>query len=55
LQEIGHAGSDSSVALLFKTHPHPDERLTKLGDAMDDSRFDGLKGQALPGRFYRVK
>lgn len=54
LQEIGHAGNDSSVALLFKTHPHPDERLTKLGDAMG-SRFDGFKGQALSGRFYRVK
>lgn len=54
LQEIGHAGNDSSVALLFKTHPHPDERLVKLGDAMDN-RFDGLKGQALPKRFYRIK
>lgn len=54
LQEIGHAGDDSSVALLFKTHPHPEERLSRLGDAMD-SRFDGLKGQALAGRFYRIK
>lgn len=54
LQEIGHASSDSSVALLFKTHPHPDARLEKLGDAMD-SRFDGLKGQVLSGRFYRIK
>ena len=55
LQEIGHAGSDTgSVALLFKTHPHPDTRLEKLGDAMD-SHFDGLKGQALAGRFYRIK
>lgn len=55
LQEIGHTGSgDSSVALLFKTHPHPDERLAKLGNAMD-SRFDGLKGQTLAGRFYRIK
>ena len=54
LQEIGHAGSDSSVALLFKTHPHPDERLNRLDDAMD-ARFDGLKGQTLAGRFYRLK
>lgn len=55
LQEIGHTGKDdSSVALLFKTHPHPDERLAKLGDAMD-SRFDGLKGLDLAGRFYRIK
>ncbi len=55
LQEIGHTGSnDSSVALLFKTHPHPDERLARLGDEMD-SRFDGLKGQTLAGRLYRIK
>ncbi|TAN72605.1 MAG: peptidase [Gallionella sp.] len=54
LQEIGHAGSDSSVALLFKTHPHPDERLAGLDDAMG-SRFDGVKGLALAGRFYRIK
>ena len=56
LQEIGHAGSGNSdsVALLFKTHPHPDERLAKLGDAMDD-HFDGIKGLDLPKRFYRIK
>jgi len=54
LQEIGHAGNDDSVALLFKTHPHPDERLAQLGDAMD-SRFDRLKGLDLAGRFYRIK
>jgi len=56
LQEIGHsAASDGgSVALLFKTHPHPDERLTRLGDAVG-SRFDGLKGLTLTNRFYRLK
>ena len=56
LQEIGHsAGGDSgSVALLFKTHPHPDERLTRLGDAVG-SHFDGLKGLTLVNRFYRLK
>lgn len=56
LQEIGHsaAGDSGSVALLFKTHPHPDERLTKLGDAVG-SRLDGLKGQTLANRFYRLK
>lgn len=43
LQEIGAAAEDSSsVALLFKTHPHPDERLARLGEAMG-TRFDGLK------------
>jgi len=54
LQEIGHSGGDSSVALLFKTHPHPDERLVRLGDAMD-SRFDSIKGQSLKTRFYKLK
>lgn len=43
LQEISAAAADSSsVALLFKTHPHPDERLARLGDAMG-ARFDKLK------------
>jgi predicted Zn-dependent protease len=56
LQEIGHSatGDSGSVALLFKTHPHPDERLTKLGDAVG-SRLDGLKGLTLAGRFYRLR
>lgn len=55
LQEIGHTASDnSSVAMLFKTHPHPDARLAKLGDAMD-SRFDELHGQTVIPRFYQIK
>lgn len=55
LQQVGHfAKDDGSVALLFKTHPHPDDRLEKLGDAMGD-RFDGIKGQTLAARFYRIK
>jgi len=55
LQQIGHfAKDDGSVALLFKTHPLPDDRLDKLGSAMDD-RFDGIKGQTLEKRFYRIK
>ncbi|MBI3223245.1 MAG: M48 family metalloprotease [Nitrosomonadales bacterium] len=54
LQEIGHGGNDDSVALLFKTHPHPDARLAKLDAAMDQ-RFDGLKGQTLANRLYRIK
>lgn len=55
LQKIGHfAKDDGSVALLFKTHPHPDDRLNKLGLAMND-RFDGVKGQSLASRYYRIK
>jgi len=55
LQQIGHfAKEDGDVALLFKTHPHPDDRLGKLGAAMDD-RFDGVKGKTLEQRLYRIK
>ncbi len=55
LQQIGHFAKDEgSVALLFKTHPHPDDRLAQLGSAMDD-RFDRIKGATLGSRFYRSK
>ena len=55
LQQIGHAAKDAgSVALLFKTHPHSDDRLEKLGAAMSD-RFDGIRGQTVAARFYRIK
>jgi predicted Zn-dependent protease len=55
LQQIGHfAAADNSVALLFKTHPLPDDRLNKLDSAMGE-RFDSIKGQTLEKRFYRVK
>jgi predicted Zn-dependent protease len=55
LQQIGHyARDEGSVALLFKTHPHPDDRLAQLDVAMAD-RFDQVKGATLPSRFYRPK
>lgn len=55
LQGIGHiARDDNSVELLFKTHPHPDERLDKLSVAMND-RLDNVKGLTLDKRFYRLK
>lgn len=55
LQQIGHfAKDDGDVALLFKTHPHPDDRLSKLGSAMD-VHFDGVKGKTLEQRLYRIK
>lgn len=54
LQQIGHfAKDDGNVALLFKTHPHPDERMDKLGVAMGD-KFDHVKGQSLQNNFYRI-
>lgn len=55
LQQIGHyPQDDNSVALLFKTHPHPDARLQKLDGAMGE-RFDRIKGLVLQKRLYRLK
>ena len=55
LQEIGHVGaSDGSVALLFKTHPHPDTRLTELGNSMGQ-KFDKYpEGKSVTDRFYTL-
>lgn len=56
LEEIGHVSSgDSSVALLFKTHPAPDVRFSMLSDAVGD-RLDNLPpGKELANRFYRIQ
>jgi predicted Zn-dependent protease len=56
LQEIGQlAKGSSAVGLLFKTHPHPDERLLRLSEAMG-SRFDRVRNaQTLAERFQTVK
>ena len=56
LQTIGQTGKDEgSVALLFKTHPHPDDRLVKLDDAIGN-RLDKISGgKTLTERFYRLK
>ncbi len=56
LQTIGHTSkNDSSVALLFKTHPSPDERLAKLGDSVGGSLDKAKAGETLENRFYRPK
>jgi predicted Zn-dependent protease len=47
--------SDSSVALLFKTHPHPDERLAKLGDAVGSQLDNAKAGKTLENRLYKLK
>ena len=48
------SSSDGSVALLFKTHPHPDERLAKLSDAAG-SQLDNVKpGKTLENRLYKL-
>lgn len=55
LQEIGHAGlNDSSVALLFKTHPHPDTRLAELGDSMGETFDKYSDGKIVKDRFYTL-
>jgi beta-barrel assembly-enhancing protease len=56
LAEIGHvAKTDKSVSLLFKTHPHPEERLGQLSEAVGD-KLDALpEGQSGAGRFYRLR
>jgi len=56
LQTLGQTNkNDSSVALLFKTHPLPDDRLAALGDAVG-SKLDNIKnGKTLENRFYQLK
>lgn len=56
LADIGHVSrSDQRVSLLFKTHPHPEERLGRLGEAVGD-RLDAVpEGQSQASRFYRLR
>ena len=55
LQTISQTNkSDSSVALLFKTHPAPDERLAKLSDVAGN-QLDNIKaGKTLENRLYKI-
>lgn len=45
---------DSRTSLLYKTHPQPEERLSRLGDAIGE-RFDRLSGKELDDRLYRLR
>ena len=55
LQAISETSKeDNSVALLFKTHPHPDDRLTKLAESTG-SRLDKVTGKTLQTRFYKLR
>lgn len=46
---------DNSVALLFKTHPLPDDRLTQLGESAG-TQLDKLKpGKTLENRLYQLR
>jgi beta-barrel assembly-enhancing protease len=55
LQRIGHGSkNDSRTALLYKTHPLPEDRLNRLADATGD-RLDNVTGKQLSERFYRLR
>jgi len=45
---------DSRTSLLYKTHPHPADRLAALGEAVD-GRLDAVSGKELADRFYRIR
>lgn len=56
LQEIGHlSAQDSRTALLFKTHPHPEDRIAHLAVAVDASGEGLPEGKLVESRFYRIK
>lgn len=55
LQDLARVSRDDDrVALLFKTHPHPDDRLAMLARAMGD-RLDGLRGKRLEKRLLPLR
>lgn len=55
LQDLaGLPSGDARTSLLYKTHPHPADRLAVLGDAVG-SRFDEMSGKSLTDRFYRIQ
>ncbi len=55
LQDMaGLPARDDRTSLLYKTHPHPADRLAALGEAVD-GRLDGIQGKDLANRFYRIR
>jgi predicted Zn-dependent protease len=55
LQDLaGLPDKDSRTSLLYKTHPHPADRLAALGEAVD-GRLDAVGGKDVASRFYRIK
>ncbi len=55
LQDLaGLPSGDARTSLLYKTHPHPADRLAVLGDAVGN-RFDEVNGKTLTDRFYRIR
>jgi predicted Zn-dependent protease len=55
LQDMaGLPAKDSRTSLLYKTHPHPADRLAALGEAVG-GRLDGVHGKDVAGRFYHIR
>jgi predicted Zn-dependent protease len=55
LQDLaGLPAKDSRTGLLYKTHPHPADRLAALGEAVD-GHLDAVQGKDLASRFYRIR
>lgn len=56
LQDMELLGSnDGSVALLFQTHPHPDDRVAQLSLVSGDQIDKISGGKTLESRFYKLK
>ncbi len=49
------SNTDSSVALLFQTHPHPDDRLAQLSLVSGDQLDHMNGGLTLENRLYKLK
>lgn len=45
---------DERTSLLFKTHPHPADRIAALGESVD-GRLDAVHGKDVADRFYRIR
>ena len=55
LQDLaGLPAKDGRTSLLYKTHPHPADRLAALGEAVN-GRLDAVGGKDAASRFYRIK
>ena len=55
LQDMaGLPAKDSRTSLLYKTHPHPADRLAQLGEAVN-GRLDAVSGKDMASRFYRIR
>jgi predicted Zn-dependent protease len=45
---------DERTSLLYKTHPHPADRIAALGESVG-GRLDAVHGKDLANRFYRIR